>query len=67
MKKSLEELDMKLLGNKLFKYCTANLDLNEPDHFNTYFSSVPICVFNSIFSINTKYEVVLNAIDRFCK
>jgi hypothetical protein len=48
------------------KYCLDNLDLDEPDEFDTYYSCVPLCVFNAIYSINTKYEAVLNAIIRFC-
>ena len=52
---------------KLLKYCVANLDLDQPDYFDSYYAAVPLCVFNSIFSINTKYEAVLNALERFCK
>jgi len=56
------------LNEEIFlKYCIENLDLSKPDEFNNYFSSVPICVINSIYSINTKYEAVLNVIDRYSK
>jgi hypothetical protein len=40
--------------------------LNEPDQFEEYFSSVAFCAMNSVFSINTKYEAVVNALNRFC-
>ena len=53
--------------NSLFlKYCIVNLKLDEKDQFEEYFSSVPLCAINAIFSINTKYEAVLNALNRFC-
>jgi hypothetical protein len=48
------------------KYCIENLDLEQEDNFETYFASVPICVINSIYSINTKYQAVLNVIENFC-
>ncbi len=48
------------------KYCIDNLDLDEEDQFENYFSCVPLCAINAIFSINTKYQAVLNALDRFC-
>jgi len=55
------------MDNKRFlKYCLDNLDLDNPDQFERYFASVPLCAINAIFSINTKYEAVLNAINRFC-
>ncbi|MCG9900892.1 MAG: hypothetical protein MH132_12880 [Hydrotalea sp.] len=54
-------------NKKFLKYCIDNLELDEADQFEDYFSSVPFCVMNSIFSINTKYEAVLNALNRFCK
>jgi hypothetical protein len=55
------------MENKIFlKYCLDNLDLNEPDQFEEYFTSVPLCAINAIFSINTKYEAVINALNRFC-
>lgn len=43
------------------------MDFTQPDHFNNYYASVPICVINAVFSINTKFEAVLNVINRFCK
>ncbi len=54
-------------NKKFLKYCINNLELDEEDQFEDYFSSVPLCAINAIFSINTKYEAVLNALDRFCK
>ncbi|MBU1977476.1 MAG: hypothetical protein KKA62_05995 [Nanoarchaeota archaeon] len=54
-------------NEKFLKYCIDNLNLNEEDQFEKYFSCVPLCVINAIFSINTKYEAVENAIDRFCR
>lgn len=51
---------------KFLKYCIDNLDLEKPDGFSTYYSSVALCVINAIFSINTKYEAVQNTITRFC-
>lgn len=53
-------------NKKFLKYCIENLELNEVDQFENYFSCVPFCAINSIFSINTKYEAVLNALNRFC-
>jgi len=54
-------------NKKFLNYCLNNLDLNEPDQFEEYFASVPLCAFNAVFSINTKYEAVLNALNRFCE
>jgi hypothetical protein len=54
-------------NKKFLKYCIDNLELDEADQFEDYFSSAAFCVMNSIFSINTKYEAVLNALNRFCK
>jgi hypothetical protein len=55
------------MDNKRFlKYCIDNLELDEEDQFEEYFSAVPLCAINAIFSINTKYEAVLNALNRFC-
>lgn len=51
---------------KFIKYCIDNLELEQEDQFDNYFSSVPFCAMNAIFSINTKYEAVLNALNRFC-
>lgn len=53
-------------NKKFLKYCLDNLNFNEPDQFEEYFASVPLCAINAIFSINTKYEAVLNALNRFC-
>lgn len=53
-------------NKKFLEYCLNNLDLNGSDNFEVYFSCVAICVINAIFSINTKYEAVINVINRFC-
>ena len=55
------------MNNKKFiKYCLKNLDFTQPDYFNEYYASVPICAINAIFSINTRFEAVLNVMERFC-
>ena len=54
-------------NKKFLKYCIDHLELDEADQFEEYFSAVPLCAINAIFSINTKYEAVLNALNRFCK
>jgi len=53
-------------NQKFVKYCIDNLDLTQPDSFENYFASVPICAINAIYSINTKYQAVLNVIENFC-
>ena len=55
-----------MVNKKFLTYCTDNLKLEEPDQFNDYFSCVGICAMNAVFSINTKYEAVTNALNRFC-
>ena len=50
--------------NKFLKYCLDNLDFDQPDQFEEYLSCVPLCAINSIYSINTKYEAVLNVMNR---
>jgi hypothetical protein len=54
-------------NKKFLQYCLDNLDLDEEDQFEEYFSCISLCAINAIFSINTRYEAVLNAIDRFCR
>ena len=54
-------------NEKFLKYCIKNLDFDIPDLLEDYYSSVSLCAMDSIFSINTKYEAVKNAISNFCE
>ena len=63
----INSIDQIMENTKFLNYCLNNLDLDQPDQFNEYLSCVPICVINAIFSINTKYEAVINVQKHFCE
>lgn len=49
------------------KYCKANLNFKHAqlsDEF--YYQSLPLCVIDAVFSINTKYAAARNVVIRFC-
>lgn len=52
---------------KLAGYCVDMLKLGNallPDEY--YYSSLPLCVIDSVFSIGVRYEGVRNTVTRFC-
>ena len=53
--------------NEFTNYCIDNLNLNEQDQYEQYFSSVSICAFDAIYSINSNYKAVQNALHKFCE
>ncbi|MDR1103285.1 MAG: ADP-ribosylglycohydrolase family protein [Tannerella sp.] len=61
------EQEKKTAVELVVKYCTDNLDLNQqlPDEY--YYSSLPLCVIDSVFSINARYRSVKNTVRRFCE
>ena len=66
MKDHSEKSIPKKAHSDFVKYCIQNLDFEEPDQFEDYFSCVPLCAINAVYSINTKYVAVENAVQRFC-
>lgn len=57
------ENDEKLIAD----FCEEVLDLQSaklPDEY--YYSSVPLCVIDSVFSIGVRYEGVRNTVTRYC-
>jgi hypothetical protein len=54
------------IEDRFLRYCIEKLDLGRPDQFERYYSSVALCTFDAVYSINTKYEAVENALQRFC-
>lgn len=60
-------IDKKIIS-KVAKYCIDNIDFEERDEANDYYySSMPFCVIDSVFSIGVRYEGVINVIERFCE
>lgn len=54
--------------NKVTKYCIDNIDFQDRDENNDYYySSMPFCVIDSVFSIGVRYEGVVNVVERFCE
>ncbi len=50
---------------KVIKYCIANLDFEDKsDTFYNYYSCLPLCVVDSVFSIGVHYSGVANAVTR---
>jgi hypothetical protein len=58
---------MGAIESRFLKYCLENLDLGQPDQCERYYSSVALCAFDALYSINTKYEAVEKALARFCE
>ncbi|UFT99351.1 hypothetical protein KO561_19635 [Radiobacillus kanasensis] len=53
--------------NKIAEFCESVLIFENaklPDEY--YYSSLPLCVIDSIFSIGVRYEGVKNTVNRFC-
>lgn len=52
---------------KIARYCRANLNLNE-DILDAegYYSCLPLCVIDTIFSIGVRYESTEQTVKRFC-
>ena len=46
-------------------YCRRNLDFTIPDM--GYYSCLPLCALDAVFSIGVKYSGVSRTVDRFCK
>lgn len=53
---------------KIAEFCEKVLDLENaklPDEY--YYTSVPLCVIDSVFSIGVRYEGVKNTVKRYCE
>jgi len=55
-----------MYSNEISKYCINKLDLNNTKLSNEYYySSLPLCVVDAIFSISIKYTTTQNVVQRF--
>ncbi|QDP41953.1 hypothetical protein [Radiobacillus deserti] len=55
-------------SQKIAEFCETVLNLKQvklPDEY--YYSSLPLCVIDSVFSIGVRYEGVRNTVTRFCR
>ncbi|MDR1103286.1 MAG: hypothetical protein LBL42_05965 [Tannerella sp.] len=59
--------DKKKIVQSVVKLCTDKLDLKQQLPGEYYYSSLPLCVINCVFSIAVRYEAVTNTVSRFCK
>ena len=61
-------MDISTLTKKVVNYCILTLDFeNRSETFGNYYSSLPLCVIDSVFSIGVRYTAVTNAINRLCE
>jgi len=52
---------------KIINFCDKNLQLNNIKLSREfYYSSLPLCVIDAVFSIGIKYSAVINVINRYC-
>jgi len=53
---------------KLIEGLRCKLDLSEPLNPEEYaYQSLPLCILDAVFSINTKYETTRNVVERYCR
>jgi len=59
-------MNRNFLAKEIAEYCMLNLDLNRtlPDDY--YYQSLPLCIIDSVFSINANYNSTRNTVHRFC-
>jgi len=55
-------------ARELADFCNKHLDLANASLVDAYYyQSLPLCIIDAVFSINTRYKAVQNVIDRYCK
>lgn len=55
-----------MYSNEISKYCINKLDLNNTKLSNEYYySSLPLCIIDAVFSISIKYTTTQNVVQRF--
>ena len=57
-----------MYSNEISKYCIEKLDLNNAKlDIGHYYSSLPHCIIDAVFSIGIKYTATRNVVERFSK
>lgn len=55
-----------MYSNEISKYCINKLDLNNTKLSNEYYySSLPLCIIDAVFSISIQYTTTQNVVQRF--
>jgi hypothetical protein len=54
--------------DRVVEYCVANLFLGPDVEGDEYgYVHLPLCVIDAVYSINVRYEAVVNVVDRYCR
>lgn len=57
-----------MTNERLVRYCKENLDLKNVELGDEYYySNLPLCIIDAVFSISIRYTATQNVVERFCK